>query len=242
MTDKAFALLGSGEFDPWTESVDRRLLSRPDAPGSRVLILPTASAAEGDDVFDMWANKGKDHYDALGIESQILALKTREDAARPEFVSALGGAATAFFSGGNPAYLAATLLETPFWEALKEGVERGIAYAGCSAGIACLGDVAPDSGRGTLDESSWQPGLRLFPGFVFGPHWDALDGFAPGLTDFIVSAVPEDSTLVAVDENTAIVGDGAAWDVEGVGGAHILSDGAWTHHAPGARFVLSMLP
>jgi cyanophycinase len=242
MTDRAFALLGSGEFDPWTEAVDRRLVSRPDAPGSRVLILPTASAAEGDDVFDMWANKGKDHYDALGIDSQILAMKTRADAARPEFVAALDDAAVAFFSGGNPAYLASTLLDTPFWEALKLGVERGIAYAGCSAGIACLGDVAPDSGRRTLDASSWQPGLRLFPGFVFGPHWDALDGFAPGLTDFIVSAVPEGSTLVAVDENTAMVGDGLAWDVEGVGGVHILSGGAWTHHAPGARFDLSMLP
>lgn len=242
MTVRAFALLGSGEFDPWTESVDRRLVGRADAPGSRVLILPTAAAAEGDDVFDMWANKGRDHYDALGIESQIVPLKTRADAADPAFVSALEGAALAFFSGGNPAYLAATLRDTPFWEALRGGIERGLAYGGCSAGIACLGDSAPDSARRTFDDSSWEPGLRLFPGFQFGPHWDALDGFAPGLTDFIVAAVPEGSTLVAVDENTAIVGDGGTWDVEGVGGVHILSHGDWMHHAPGDRFPLPMLP
>jgi cyanophycinase len=241
MTARAFALLGSGEFDPWTESVDRRLLGRPDARGSRVLILPTASAAEGDDVFDMWADKGKDHYDTLGIESRVVPLKTRADAANPEFVSALEDAALAFFSGGNPAYLASTLRDTPFWEALRAGIDRGLAYGGCSAGIACLGDTAPDSARQTLDASSWAPGLRLFPGFQFGPHWDALDGFAPGLTDFIVSAVPEGSTLVAVDENTAIVGDGMAWDVEGMSGAHIFSNGAWTHHGPGDRFELPML-
>ena len=144
MTAKAFALLGSGEFDPWTESVDRRLVSRPDAPGSRVLILPTASAAEGDDVFDMWANKGKDHYDALGIDSQILPLKTREDAARPEFVAALDDAATAFFSGGNPAYLAATLLDTPFWEAL-----RGAARA--------RDQRTPAAARASRASATWRP-------------------------------------------------------------------------------------
>ncbi len=237
-----FALLGSGEFDPWTESVDRRLVSRPEAPGDRVLILPTASAAEGDDVFDMWARKGEQHYEALGIDAEVLDLKTRRDASRPEFVAALNEAAVAYFSGGNPAYLAETLADTPFWGALLAAVGRGTAYAGCSAGVACLGDIAPDSARREFDEHLWTAGLRLFPGFWFGPHWDALDGFAPGLKDFIVAEVPEGSTLVGIDENTAMVGDGNAWEVAGVGSVHVLSEGTWTQHEAGASFSLSLLP
>jgi cyanophycinase len=238
----AFALLGSGEFDPWTVSVDRWLVSRPEAPGRRVLILPTASAAEGDDVFDMWARKGRAHYEALKIDAEILELKTRSDASRPEFVQALNEAAVTYFSGGNPAYLAATLAGTPFWDALRAALDRGTAYAGCSAGVACLGDVAPDSARRGLDESLWTQGLGLFPGYLFGPHWDALDGFAPGLVDFIISAVPDGSTLIGIDENTAMVGDGNAWEVSGAGGIHVLRSGAWTHHGAGAGFELRLLP
>ena len=65
----SYALLGSGEFEPWTESVDRWILDRTGAATGPVLILPTAAAAEGDEVFDMWANKGLDHYARLGIEA-----------------------------------------------------------------------------------------------------------------------------------------------------------------------------
>jgi cyanophycinase len=239
---RSFALLGSGEFDPWTASVDRWLVGRPGVPRPRVLILPTASAAEGDDVFDMWARKGLAHYAELGIEAEVLPLKTREDAARTELSAALDEAAVVYFSGGNPAYLAATVRDTAFWSALTDALTHGLAYAGCSAGVACLGDIAPDSAREEFDEELWQPGLRLFPGYWFGPHWDALDGFAPGLTDFIISEVPEDSTLVGIDENTALVGDGQSWDVVGVGGVHVLTAGAWIHHEAGASLDLPLAP
>lgn len=238
----AIALLGAGEFDPWSTSVDRWLVGRDGAPGGRVLILPTASAAEGDDVFDMWARKGLEHYAALGIQAEVLPLKTRQDAARPELAAALDDAAVAYFSGGNPAYLSSVLNDTPFWGALLEAMARGTAYAGCSAGVACLGDIAPDSAREEFDESLWQPGLGLFPGYWFGPHWDALDGFAPGLTDFIVSSVPEGAVLVGIDENTAMVGDGHDWSVAGVGGVHVMAARDWIHHEPGAAFELPLLP
>ncbi len=237
----AIALLGAGEFDPWTASVDRWMVGREDAPGERVLILPTASAAEGDDVFEMWARKGSAHYETLGIPAEVLALKTREDAERPEFVRALDDAAVAYFSGGNPAYLSSVLSGSPFWEALLAAMERGTAYAGCSAGVACLGDIAPDSARTEFDEELWRPGLGLFPGYWFGPHWDALDGFAPGLTNFIIAAVPDGETLVGIDENTAMVGDGRAWSVAGVGGVHVMTGRDWIHHEAGAAFELPLL-
>lgn len=237
---RAYALLGSGEFDPWTTSIDRWLLGRNGARDGPVLILPTASAAEGDDVFDMWARKGLDHYGRQGTEAAVVPLKTREDAHRDEVVAMLDGASVVFFSGGNPAYLSSALSDTPFWRALLEAMDDGLAYVGCSAGVACLGDIAPDSAREEFDENLWKPGLKLFPGYWFGPHWDALDGFAPGLTDFIVSEIPEGTILVGIDENTALVGDGRRWDVVGVAGAHVLTGGEWVHHEPGASLDLAL--
>jgi cyanophycinase-like exopeptidase len=232
-----FALLGSGEFLPWSAEVDRWVLERASGDG-RVLILPTASAKEGDKVFDGWASQGLSHFEAADIPAEIVPLKTREDAARPDLVERLEGASVAYFSGGNPAFLASVISDTPFWVALRGAMDRGLAYVGCSAGVACLGDQAPDSDASEFGDDLWQPGLGVFPGVWFGPHWDALDSYVPGLTGFIVASVPAGRTLLAIDEDTALVGDGDEWSVLGRSAAHIYRDGEWGHHPSGTSFTL----
>jgi cyanophycinase len=227
-----FALLGSGEFDPWSEVVDRWVLERASGDG-RVLVIPTASAAEGDDVFGMWASKGVSHYERLGVSAEVVPLRTRADADRPEVIGMLSEASVAYFSGGNPAYLAAVLDGSGFWEALTQERGRGMAYAGCSAGVACLGDRAPDSAAEVFDASIWKTGLGVFPSVWFGPHWDAMDSFAPGLTDFFVASVPVGDTLIGIDENTALVGHDDEWSVTGNSGVHVYRSGDWRHYAAG---------
>jgi cyanophycinase len=239
MSPLSFGLLGSGEFEAWTEEADRWLLERAAAAGAgdgSVLILPAASAPEGDQVFDRWADMGMTHYRALGIRAEVVPIKNHGDANRPELVGKLEDASMTFFSGGNPGYLADVLTGSAFWKALLQAMERGVAYAGCSAGIACLGEVAPDSAARSFGRNSWKPGLRLFPKMFFGPHWDALDTFVPGLKDIIVTSVPADCRLLAIDERTAVVGDGSEWRVIGLGAAHLLEDGAWKDFPSGDRF------
>ena len=235
----AYGLLGSGEFEPWSADVDRRLLAGATGDG-RVLILPTASAKEGDTIFDGWGSMGLEHFGSLGIPAEIVPLKTREDASRPEFVAKVSEASVVYFSGGNPAYLAATLAGTPFWTEVLRAQERGLAYTGCSAGVACLGDKAPDSDSERFADGFWEPGLGVFHGVWFGPHWDALEGYVPGLSDFIVSSVPRGDTLFAIDERTAAVGDGVDWTVIGVAGVHVYRDGGWVHHASGETFTYDL--
>ncbi len=234
------ALMGSGEFDPWAAEVDHWLLDRARTGDGRVLILPTASASEGDDVFEFWASKGLEHYGRMEVPAEVVPLKTREDAARPDFVGKLSDASVVFFSGGNPADLAATLRDTPFWRALLEALDHGLAYAGCSAGVACLGDDAPDSSVRDFSDALWKPGLGMFANVMLGPHWDALDSFVPGLTQFIIDSVPPGRRLFAIDENTAVVGDGAEWTVIGSGGAHIMLDGEWQHVLAGGVVTVQL--
>jgi cyanophycinase len=234
-----FALLGSGEFQPWTSEVDAWLLER--AAGEGVLILPTASAPEGDAVLNRWGNLGLDHYAAANIPAELVPLKTLDDANDPDLVAKVDGAAVVFFSGGNPAYLATTLKDTPFWEAVLRGLDRGMAYAGCSAGIACLGEVAPDStSNDPTSAHFWRAGLGLFPKTYFGPHWDALDVYVPGLRQTIIASVPGDSRLLAVDEDTAVVGDGTEWSVMGAGRAALLEDGEWSEFPSGTSFTADL--
>jgi len=236
----AYAFLGAGEFEDWHADVDRALL---DGRSGRALVFATASAPEGDDVYDGWATKGIDHYRSLGIEVGAPALRTAADAHDPALAEELDGTALVFFSGGNPAYLASVLADSPFWRRLQERIAEGsTAYAGCSAGVACLCDPTFDT---TTDdfERVWAPGLGYFPQVLFAPHWDMVDSWIPGAQAFIQASAPADGHLIALDERTAMVGDGETWDVTGAGAVGVYRDGTWVgEHRSGATFTLPLTP
>jgi cyanophycinase len=233
------ALLGSGEFDPWSEPVERWLLERSSNPDGPVLIVPTASAHEGDSTFDSWGNKGMEHYREMGVPSEVVPLKVREDAYRPEIVERLSQASMVFFSGGNPARLTEVVIDTPFWTALLASMADGLPYAGCSAGVACLTELTFDSDTQDM-EKVWAPGLGYVRNTLFGPHWDMLDTWIPGATQFIVGSVKPGQVFVALDEDTAMTGDGRTWQVMGRSGIHVLREAEWTHYVPGDSFELEL--
>jgi cyanophycinase len=224
-----FGLLGSGEFQAWSNEVDAWLLDRVTGDG-RVLVVPTASAPEGDEVFSGWGQSGLEHFGTAGVRAEVLDVRDRTDADDAMIAERVVGASLVYFSGGNPAYLAASLRNTALWRTVMGGLDRGMGYIGCSAGMACLGRRAPDSSVDEFTPELWQEGLGLFPRVWFGPHWDVLDRFAPGLVDHITSTVPSDELLVGVDEQTALVGDGENWRVIGNGGVHMRTGDAWVSH------------
>ena len=234
-----WSLLGSGEFQPWSEPVDRRLVAEADGDG-RVLILPTASAPEGKDVFERWGSLGLAHFSRLDIPAEVLDLQSREDTNDPRLLARLDGASAVYFSGGNPAYLSATLAETDFLDALLKQLDRGMAYAGCSAGVACLNEITFDSDTTEMGEV-WKPGLDLVPRSLFAPHWDIVDTWIPGARDFIIGSVSDGYTFVGLDEDTAMVGEGATWEVLGKSGIHVRTNGTWSTYRDGERFDLALI-
>jgi cyanophycinase len=234
-----WSLLGSGEFAPWSEVADRWLLDRSNGDG-RVLILPTAAAPEGDGVFDSWGSQGLAHFSLLGVPAEVVPLKSRADAEDPAIVERVAGASVVYFSGGNPAYLAATLLDTPFWAKLLEGLDDGMGYAGCSAGVSCLNERTFDSTSDDF-EAVFKPGLAVMRRSLFGPHWDIVDTWIPGASEFITGSVPEGDTFIGLDEDTAMLGDGVSWEVVGKGGIHVKKDDAWSTYRDGDRFELALV-
>jgi cyanophycinase len=234
-----WSLLGSGEFQPWSEGADRWLLERADGDG-RVLIFPTASAPEGDDVFDRWGSMGLEHFATLGVPAEVVPLKLRRDAEDPTFVALLDRTSVVYFSGGNPAYLARTLADTPFWARLLERLVEGMGYAGCSAGVACLAESTFDSDTQSFADV-YKEGLGLIPRTVLAPHWDIVDTWIPGAGDFILGSVPEGYAFVGLDEDTAMLGDGASWEVTGKSGIHVRRNDEWATYRDGDRFELPLL-
>jgi len=239
VSEASYAFLGSGEFDPWSEPVERWMLARSRNPGGPVLVCPTAAAHEGDESYDNWANKGLEHYRELGIPAEVLPLKTRVDASREDVIARLGDASAIFFSGGNPARLTQVVLGTPFWGALQAAIGDGLPYAGCSAGVACLTEVTFDSDSQDLD-SVWAPGINYVHNTLFAPHWDIVDTWIPGATEFIAGSVKPGQTFIALDEETAMLGDGRSWRVMGTAKIHVLAGGEWERYADGEAFELPL--
>jgi len=236
----SYAFLGAGEFETWHRDVDRALL---DGRAGKALVFATAAAPEDDDVYNGWVTKGVEHYRSIGVAVAAPPLRTAADAHDPAMVEELEDTALVFFSGGNPAYLASVLMGSPFWRRLLARIADGrTAYAGCSAGVACLCDPTFDSDADDF-ERIWAPGLGFFPGVLFAPHWDMVDTWIPGARAFIQAAAPADGHLIALDERTAMVGDGESWRVTGLGGVGVYRAGAWVgEHRNGASFTLPLAP
>jgi cyanophycinase len=239
MSRLSMAFLGSGEFDPWSEEVDRWLLERSGNPSGPVLVLPTAAAHEGSESWEMWSSKGLEHYRSLGFRAEVVPLKERDDASDPDLVGMIERAAYVFFSGGNPRKLAEKLAGTPFWARLLEATESGLPYAGCSAGVACLTETTFDSDAEDLS-SVWAPGLGYIRDALFGPHWDIVDTWRPGARQFIVDSVKPGQVFIGLDEETAMVGDGESWSVKGAAKVHVMTDGGWQRYSAGDSFVLPL--
>lgn len=238
--NRVLAFLGAGEFEPWSEVVDRWVLERSDGDGS-VLVLPTASAPEGDDVFDGWARKGLAHFASLGVPAAVLPIRRREDAEREDLAERVRRASVVYASGGNPFHLATVLRGSAVCRAMWERLEAGLGYIGCSAGVACLTETTYDTAVEDLaSDAVWKPGLSYVRGVLFAPHWDTVERWYPGAHAFIQRSVRPGETLVGIDEATAMVGDGATWEVLGRSAVHVYRAGRWMRAPAGERFRLPL--
>ncbi len=226
---RTFLLLGSGGLEAWTHDVESKVLAEATGDGS-VVILPTASATEGDAVFDGWAKMGLDHYAEVGVTAEVLPVKVRDDALREDWAARAEAASMIYFSGGKPQHLAGVLRDSPLLAAILRAMDRGAVWAGCSAG-AMVVSRAREGNRG----SSWIFGLGLVPHVSFGVHWDRAAKI-PGLAWWMTSRVPEGSWFVGIDERTAIVGDGTTWEVFGRREVEVWGPDARATYRAGERF------
>jgi len=225
------ALVGSGEFLSAMEAVDTGLLAgRP----ARAVFLPTAAGQEGPERVDYWLRLGTDHFRRLGVEPVPLAVVDRSGAGDEANASRVAGAGLVYLSGGNPAYLADTLRDTPVLGAIVAAWRAGAAVAGCSAGACALTDAAADIRTGAV-----RPGLALVPGLVVLPHFDRIEQWRPAVVGERLAALAPGQTLIGVDEDTALVRRDGGWRVEGRQRVWVIgADGRRTAYDAGAAVPL----
>ena len=219
----SIALVGSGEYLPAMASFEKSLVDDGIKNGKRPIYvqIPTAAGQESDDRLDYWKQLGKDQADRIGVESIFLPIYTREDANNPEYVTLIKNCALIYMSGGDPHYLAETLMDTPLWDAIQENWRNGTSLAGCSAGAMVLSSHIPNF---RLLKKSPTAGLNLLPNIRVIPHFNKFFRWIPESAAKVLLHVPDDSILIGVDELTAIVkrsGD-EHWVVVGEAKVHVL--------------------
>ncbi|MEO7913051.1 MAG: Type 1 glutamine amidotransferase-like domain-containing protein [Roseiflexaceae bacterium] len=203
----ALALVGSGEYLPQMEETDRFLLNTLGGPAAaRVVVIPTASALELG-MPEHWNTLGVAHFRALGAQVTPVMLLTRDDAHDQQQLADLRGADMYYFSGGNPEHVIEMLRDTPAWQIIRAGHQAGAVLAGCSAGAMMLGGYTL-SVRAVMrgQPPRWLPALGVAPGIVLMPHFDRVADYASAeMFRAILAAAPASTTLVGVDEDTALV-------------------------------------
>ena len=219
----SLALVGSGEYLPAMASFEKSLLNDGIKNGKRPIYIqiPTAAGKETPDRLEYWKQLGKAQADRLDVDSIFLPIFTREDASNPEYVTLIKDSALMYMSGGDPHYLAETLMDTPLWEAIQENWSTGASLAGCSAGAMVLSSHIPNF---RLLKKSPTSGLNLLPEIRVIPHFNKFFKWIPESAAKVLLHVPDDSILIGVDELTAIVrraGDDH-WLVVGEAKVHVL--------------------
>jgi cyanophycinase len=200
------ALVGAGEYLPEILPVDKKLLERVNG-APRVVVVPTASAPDGDGVPERWARMGVEHFAQLGVTAEPILLLNRADAENAEIAAQLANANFIYFSGGKPRYLLETLQGTASWQAILNVFAAGGIVAGCSAGAMVLGSEVFDFPQ------VWRtiPALGLVPGIAVIPHFDELPSWLAGT----IARSKHKATVIGIDGGTALVGSNKQWQVYG---------------------------
>ena len=214
----AIALVGSGEYSVTMQELETELLHRAISRGKKntFVQIPTASSHEGEISRAKWKRLGQEESDRIGSECIYLPIHDREDAFNPELIDAVTDAGLIYFSGGDPHRVAEIYGGSPVWEAIVSQWESGTSLAGCSAGAMAFGGTIMG-----IRKSNHSPGLNLLPDIEVIPHYDMMLGWLPDRVASFITKNTSGSTLIGIDENTALVHTDA-WRIYGVGKVHIL--------------------
>ena len=212
------ALVGSGEYLPQMADFEKELLA---AGGSQNYVqIPTAAGRESANRLEYWKELGREQAERIGAKQIFLPVFNREDAMRVDLAQLIAGAGLIYLSGGDPHYLANTLLGTPVGDAIIHNWQNGTSLAGCSAGAMVLG---PDIPHFRKMKEEGEMGFGVVEKIRTIPHYNKFFKWIPDFAAQRFMQAPEDMYIIGIDELTAIYSDDlTTWSVVGYGNLHIL--------------------
>ena len=228
-------LVGSGEYLPSMLKVEGRLI----AGRSPVYVqVPTAASLEGQKRVQYWIGLGLAQAERLGVKAVPLMILDRDSANDKKVLEPINEAGLIYFSGGSPSHLISTIEGTLLQDLVFKAFDRGAAVAGCSAGAMALGTYSLGF-HGMVPKI--QNGLGLAPNVAILPHFDR---FRNRVTDTILKRSTQSLGgvwLIGVDEETALIGSDATYEVMGKGSAWVISRDGFKRYASGETIEVKVV-
>jgi len=241
----ALALVGSGEYLPIMQELESALLKSGVKRGKsqRYVQLPLAAGKESASRLKYWQELGAEQANRIGVEQVFLPVYDRQDAMRQEIADTIEDAGLIYMSGGDPHYLASSLVGTPVWEAILRNWRTGSALAGCSAGAMALSGDIPNF-RKMAEVGT--PGLNILPTIRTIPHYNKFFGWIPDSAAKVMLRAPDHVWIIGIDEGTAAVAgldpdtsyESQTFVVHGNGGVHVLRGGPTQTYVQGEKATL----
>jgi hypothetical protein len=221
------------------QGLEKSLLDNAVARGKKntYIQIPTAAGQESDERLSFWKTLGGEQADRLNTQQIFLPIYTHEDAMNQDFANQINDAGLIYLSGGDPGYLASTLIDTPVWSAIESAWKSGSSLAGCSAGAMALGKHVPNFFRPKEDGTE---GFGIISEIRTIPHYNKFFGWIPDGAARKLLTAPVGTTVIGIDESTALVTglsvdpdvsfENNSWRVHGEGHVHLLrGEGDHTH-------------
>ena len=241
----ALALVGSGEYLPVMEPLEGALLNRAINRGkaNHFVQLATAAGQEGPKSLTYWESMGAAAADRLEAKQVFLPVFNREDAMNEAYADHIENAGLIYLSGGDPSYLAKSLIDTPVWRAIEKNWRAGSSLAGCSAGAMALAKDVPHFMK---LKSEGDLGLDLLSNIRVIPHYNKFFGWIPDGAAKVLLQAPDGVIVIGIDESTALVTglhdestyEVGIWEVHGFAGVHILRGAPTNRYQEGDRILL----
>lgn len=256
-------LFGSGETSPSGRKIYDWLLSQAAQP-IRVAVLETPagfepnSAQVAEQVADFLRQRLQNYHPQV----MIVPARKRGTAFSPDdptIIAPLQQADVIFLGPGSPTYTVRQLDGTLAWRMLLDRHRQGAALIFASAATLAASDCTlPVYEIYKVGEDlHWRQGLDFFGPYglslVFIPHWNNTDGGTNldtshcymGQTRFeqLRALLPADSTVIGLDEHTALVLDlaGGTCQVMGRSGVTLLKAGVEQRYLAGQTFAITEL-
>lgn len=220
-------LLGSGETAAPIRKVYHWLFKQLDSPIQlSILETPAGFEPNSPQVVQHIADFFQKRLQNFQPDISIIPARKRDtpfSPDNPELLTSLYKANVLMMGPGSPTYAVRQLRDSLAWHTLLARHRLGAALILASAATVAASALALPVYEiyKVGEELHWKPGLKLFEPFglslVFIPHWNNNDGGADldtnrcymGQTRFnqLVKLLPPDSTIVGIDEHTALVFD-----------------------------------
>jgi cyanophycinase len=184
------------------------------------LVVATVASHEPEGYFESY----QQGFDGLEVgDLTEVYIENRTETLDSEKLRAFDDAAGVFFTGGDQLRITSQIGNTPIEQRVREIHARGGVIAGTSAGASVMPETMLVSGSSResyrIGDLSMAPGLGLIRGVIIDQHFAQR-----GRVGRLLGALAQNPRLlgIGIDEDTAIVVEGAVFEVIGSGAVYVL--------------------